>query len=64
MIESELQRGYNYPIYPRDTKIYSNQGFINIDDGRMGGIHWTCFLVNLRNPIILIVSEDLQINFY
>ena len=45
MNESELQRVYNYPIYPRDSKIYSDRGFVNIDDGRMGGSHWTCFIV-------------------
>ena len=45
MNESQLQRVYTYPIYPRDSNIYSDIGFINIDDGRMGGSHWTCFLV-------------------
>ena len=45
MNESELQRVYNYPIYPRDPKIYSDRGFVNIDDGRRGGSHWTCFIV-------------------
>ena len=45
MNESQLQRVYNYPIYPRDSKIYSDRGFVNIDDGRMGGSHWTCFIV-------------------
>ena len=45
MNESELQKIYNYPIYPRDSKIYSDGGFVNIDDGSMGGTHWTCFIV-------------------
>ena len=45
MKESQLQKIYNYPIYPRDSKIYSDRGFVNIDDGRMGGSHWTCFIV-------------------
>ena len=45
MKESELQRVYNYPICPRDSKIYSDGGFVNIDDGSMGGSHWTCFIV-------------------
>ena len=45
MNESQLQKIYNYPIYPRDSKIYSNRGFVNIDDGRMGGSHWTCFVL-------------------
>ena len=44
MNEFELQRLYNYPIYPRDSKIYSDEGFVNIDNGGMGGSHWTCFM--------------------
>ena len=45
MNESQLQKVFNYPIYPRDSKIYSDKGFVNIDEGRMGGSHWTCFIV-------------------
>ena len=45
MDESDLQRVYNYPIYPRDSKIYSDKGFVNIDNGSQGGTHWTCFTV-------------------
>ena len=32
MNESHLQRIYNYPIYPRDSKIHSDRGFVNIDN--------------------------------
>ena len=45
MNESELQKIYNYPIYPKNSKIYSDKGFVNIDDGRMGGSHWTFFYI-------------------
>ena len=45
MNESELQRVYNYAIYPRDYKMYSDKGFVNIDNGSQGGTHWTCFIV-------------------
>ena len=41
MNESELQRVFNYPIYPRDSKIYSDRGFAKIDNGSQGGSHWT-----------------------
>ena len=41
----QLQKIYNYPINPRDSKIYSDKGFVNKDDGRMGGTHWKCFIV-------------------
>ena len=43
MNESQLQRVYNYSIYPR--KINSDKGFVKIDNGFRGGIHWTCFIV-------------------
>ena len=39
MNESESQRVYNYPIYPRDSKIYSDKGFVNKDNGSQGGTH-------------------------
>ena len=45
MNESELQRVYKYPIYPRGSKIYSDKGFINIDNGSQGGTHWECFYI-------------------
>ena len=37
--ESQLQKIYNLPIYPRDRNIYSDKRFVNIDNGRMGGTH-------------------------
>ena len=45
MNESQLQKIYNYPIYPRDSKINSNKGFVNIDNGFRGGTHWVAFIV-------------------
>ena len=45
MNECQLKRSYIYPIYPTDSKIFSDRGFINIDDGSQGGIHWPCFIV-------------------
>ena len=45
MNESQLQKIHKYPIYPRDSKIYSDKGFVNIDDGSQGCSHWTCFIV-------------------
>ena len=49
MNESQLQRVYDYKIYPRDSKILSDKGIIKIDDGRMGGTHLTCFIVKGNN---------------
>ena len=45
MNEAQLQKIYNFPIYPRDSKIYSDKGFVSIDNGSIGGSHWTCFVV-------------------
>ena len=45
MNESQLQKIYNYPIYPGDSKIYSDKGFVSIDNGSQGVSHWTCFIV-------------------
>ena len=33
MNESELQKIYNYPIYPTDSQIDSDRGFVNFDGG-------------------------------
>ena len=48
MNESQLQRLYNFPIYPRDSKGDSDKGFVNIDNGSQGGTHWTCFYVKVN----------------
>ena len=32
-------------LYPRGSKIYSDKGFVNLDNGSMGGTHWTAFYV-------------------
>ena len=43
--ESDLQKVYKYPIYPRDSKIHSDKEFVNIDNGSQGGSHWCVFYV-------------------
>ena len=50
MNESQLQKIYSYSIYPRDSKIYSDKGLVNIDNGSQGGSHWTCF--NVKDAIL------------
>ena len=39
MNESHLQKLYIHPIYHRDSKFFSNKGFVNIDNGSLGGTH-------------------------
>ena len=43
--ERELQGVYNYPIYLRDSKRFSDRGFDKIDNGSQGGTPWTCFKI-------------------
>ena len=37
-----LQKFYKHPIYPRASKIYSNERFVKVDNGSQGGTHWIC----------------------
>ena len=45
MNDSELQRVYKYHIFPRDSRLYSDKVFVNIENGSQGGIHCTCFYI-------------------
>ena len=45
MSESDLQRVYNYPILPEDSRKNSNRGMAKIDNGQMGGTPWPSFIV-------------------
>ena len=45
MKELQLQRLHNYNLYPRDSYLDSDKGFVNIDVGYEGGSHWTCYKV-------------------
>ena len=49
MSETELQRVYKYNIYPRDPKLCSDNGFVNIDNGSMPGPQRTCFYTEDNN---------------
>ena len=51
MNEPQLQRFYNYPIYPRDSKIHSDRGFVIINIGLIGGSHWVCYIVKDNKSI-------------
>ena len=41
MNETDSQRVYNYPFYPRDSINYSDKVSVNIDDAIMAGNHLT-----------------------
>ena len=45
MNERELERVFNFNIYPRDSKILTDRCFHNTDNGSQGGTHWICFIV-------------------
>ena len=43
MNESDSQRVYNFPVYPSVSNLYSDKGFVNIDNGFQEDSHWTVF---------------------
>ena len=43
--ESDLQKLFIYPIYPRDFKLYFDRGFVSIDNGSQRGTHWIRFVI-------------------
>ena len=45
MNELQLQKIYNSSIYPKNSKIYSDKGFVNIGDYENGGSHWCAFYI-------------------
>ena len=51
--ECVLKKLFDYPLYPKDSQIYSNKGFINIDNGQVGGTHWTCFYIKNNKSFYL-----------
>ena len=63
MAESVLQQVYIFPIYPRGSKMYSDKGFVNKDDGSQGGSHWCCFVIKIRNPFTLTALDSILIFF-
>ena len=44
MNKQEL-RNFIIILFLPDSKIFSDQGFVNIDDGSQEGTQWTCFIV-------------------
>ena len=51
MNKSDLQSVYNYPIDPRNSEMYSDRGFVKIDNVSQGGAHWTCFIVKDKKSL-------------
>ena len=64
MNESELQSVNNCKIYPRGSKIDSDKGFVNIDNGSQGGSHWKSFIVKDQKSFYFDSFGGSQINFY
>ena len=63
MNESELQKVYKYPIYPRDSKIHCDKRFVDIDNGTQNGTHWTCFLVKDKTSYYFDSFGGFPVNF-
>ena len=53
MSDGEMKKVSNCFIYPRDSNITTGKGFINIDNGQMGGTHCTWFSLKKYTIILL-----------
>ena len=51
MNEFQLQKIYNYNTYPRESKIYSDRGYVHMDNGSQGGSYWTAFYIKNTKSI-------------
>ena len=51
-------------MYPRYSKLCSEKGFVNIDNGSRGDSHWTCFIKKITNHTTFTRLEELLIKFY
>ena len=58
--ENGLKKIYDSSIYPRDSLITKDKRFVNIDNGSMGGSHWTCFHIKITDFFTLIHLVDSQ----
>ena len=54
MTETDLKRVLNYYIYPRDPTLNTGKGVVIINNGTMGGTHWTCFCIKDNELIFFI----------
>ena len=43
--KSDLQKVFKYPNHPLASKVCSDEGFMNIDNGQKGGTYWTYFYI-------------------
>ena len=64
MKETGLQKLYSYCIYPRDSKIYSDKGFVIIDNGSEGATNLCSFVVKHENHFASIVLVVNLLNFF
>ena len=64
MNESEIQRIPNFSTYPRDSKIYSDKGFVNIDNDLKVKLTGQLFMVKIINHTTLTHLLASLINSY
>ena len=64
MSESHLQRVYNYPIYRKGSRVYSDKVFRNIDNGSFDASRWTFPVFKGNESFYLTRFLDSQRNFH
>ena len=48
--KSDMNKVFIFTIYPRDSKLHSDKGFVKIDNGSQGGTHWNYFHIGDNKP--------------
>ena len=43
--ESECEQVFSDNIYTKDSLFTSEKRLVNVENGQMGGTHWTCFYI-------------------
>ena len=63
MTGTDLKKVYNYSIYPRNSKVTKNKGFVNNDNGSMGGNHAACFYIKDKKSLYFDSFDGQSDNF-
>ena len=66
MNETVIQRVCTYPMDPRDSKITSDIGLVNVNNGSKGRTHCVCFFFKIKITILSNLHRlaDNMLNLY
>ena len=62
--DTDLKKVDNFPIYPRDSEITTDKGFLNNHKASLRETHWIYFSQKIMFPITLIPLVDTLIKLH